>query len=245
MGSGTSSLTHEQSAELAARMKKCYQVCVEEKFENEIMQSTMTLEYNKILKEFADKAADPATNEIKDKPVKSHSAETLVHKKESVKLGNHLRSDSSSRLKPEGGSTKRAPTRRRSFDQAVKKVKEQTDIIATMAAMVEVNQSEKAAAAPSAEPVADSWDSVTTQPFCTVCQMAFKSQAFLDRHVKYSDLHTKNVKKAQGIVDPIPEEKVVEVPATSPVKQAELPDHQFLAKQVEGVHFKLLYSGQF
>lgn len=206
------------------------------------MQSTLTVEYHKAMKEFAEKAADPVTHETKDsKPAKSNSAESLANKKETIKLGNHLRSDSSSRLKSEGGSMKRAPTRRRSFDQAVKKVKEQSDIIATMAAMVEVNTSEKAATA-APEPVADSWDSVTTQPFCTVCQMAFKSQPFLDRHVKYSDLHTKNVKKAQGIVDPIPEEKVVEAAATSPVKTTELPEHLF-QKQVEGVHYKLLYSG--
>ena len=75
----------------------------------------------------------------------------------------------------------------------------------------------------------DSWDSVTEQPYCKICQMAFKSLAFLDRHVKYSDVHIKNVKLANdalnqtsnGVVDKLHEKMV----------------------QKEGVHYKLIYHG--
>lgn len=35
-------------------------------------------------------------------------------------------------------------------------------------------------------PNADSWDSVIDQPFCTTCQMAFKTSSALQRHVQYS-----------------------------------------------------------
>ena len=47
-------------------------------------------------------------------------------------------------------------------------------------------------------PITDCWDSVTQQPFCTICQMAFKSIAFLERHNKYSDLHKSNVLKEEN-----------------------------------------------
>jgi hypothetical protein len=78
--------------------------------------------------------------------------------------------------------------------------------------------------------VVDSWDSVTQQPYCKICCMAFKSENFLDRHVKFSDLHATNVKKLKGELSPLP------IPA-EPVKLAPL------VKQIEGEHYKLLYTG--
>jgi len=69
---------------------------------------------------------------------------------------------------------------------------------------------------------------VSDQPYCKICQMAFKSLAFLDRHVKYSDVHIKNVNKlasdanqSNEVVDKLQEKMI----------------------QKEGVHYKLLYHG--
>jgi hypothetical protein len=98
-------------------------------------------------------------------------------------------------------------------------------------------------ASPEKEP-ADSWDSVTQQPFCDVCQMAFKSIVFLERHTKYSDLHAKNVARKEGkdVKDPL-----VKEPAPAPVPEPvveEAPAAQALpAVQVEGKDYKLLYTG--
>jgi hypothetical protein len=51
-----------------------------------------------------------------------------------------------------------------------------------------------AAVATEAPPAVDSWDSITQQPYCNICQMAFKSISFLDRHVNHSTIHAHNVK---------------------------------------------------
>jgi hypothetical protein len=82
---------------------------------------------------------------------------------------------------------------------------------------------------PVTEPpvIADSWDSVTQQPFCNLCQMAFKSNSFLDRHIKFSDMHAKAVKKAADI----------EAGKVESIKE------KVQVLQEEGKHFKLLYSG--
>lgn len=91
--------------------------------------------------------------------------------------------------------------------------------------------SRSAAEMPTLQEVADSWDSVTTQPFCDTCKMAFKSLAFLERHVKFSSIHADNVKKIK------PEGLAA---LTSPPKPSK---KEILVAQQEGTHFRLLYSG--
>lgn len=80
----------------------------------------------------------------------------------------------------------------------------------------------------------DSWDSVSTQPYCAVCKMAFKSIPFLERHVKYSDVHAKNVKMAE-------EEAAGPIMKTNALPTTE--SGKLSPKQVEGEHYKLMYSG--
>lgn len=81
-------------------------------------------------------------------------------------------------------------------------------------------------------PSADSWDNVQEQPRCLVCKMTFPSQIKLDRHIKYSDGHKKEVEKAKNAPVEITQEQV----------------HHNLQESVhhpvEGIHFKLLYSGE-
>eukprot|EP01034_Spumella_vulgaris_P022122 gene22122-28227_t len=136
--------------------------------------------------------------------------------------------------------------------QGMKKTVEGTSVADALKKAQEVSQS--AAQLPSlpvVPEVVDSWDSVSTQPFCTVCQMAFKSMAFLERHTKYSDLHTKNAAKQGGaamvsvapkmeVVAPIAEDSSVSVSASGHSTSLAA---KFLSKQVEGTDYKLLYTG--
>ena len=73
-------------------------------------------------------------------------------------------------------------------------------------------------------PAKDCWDSVDEQPYCKVCSMAFKTEAFLERHIKYSDMHAKAIAKGESS-------------ATEALVEPKL------QKQEEGVHYKLVYSG--
>jgi hypothetical protein len=87
----------------------------------------------------------------------------------------------------------------------------------------------------------DTWDSVVEQPYCEVCQMAFQSAVKLDRHVKFSSLHTsavaKKAKKAEADAKKAalsPEETASAAAAAAEAK---------VVKQQEGVDYKLMYSG--
>lgn len=85
---------------------------------------------------------------------------------------------------------------------------------------------------------ADHWDSVSQLPYCTVCEMAFKSLSLLDRHNKYSDLHARTVKKKeeQAAAALLKAEGGDEAHALEALSMEQ-------AKQVEGRDFKHLYYG--
>ena len=84
----------------------------------------------------------------------------------------------------------------------------------------------------SPQPTADSWDSVSEQPFCNACAMAFKSFPILDRHIKYSDIHSANVKKLE----------IAQNSNTAAVDSNTNIDEK-RGKMVEGRDYKLLYYG--
>jgi len=145
-----------------------------------------------------------------------------------------LPSDDTSNIKSKisDPSPKPALNRRRSFENKV--VKPAADSFKAKEPLtLSVSQS-----VPTIETVAtvDHWDSVTEQPFCDICKMAFKSMSFLERHVKYSDLHKTTLAKfnaSEGLKKPETATKIVAAPsAVVNVKG-----------QVEGQHYKLLYNG--
>lgn len=78
--------------------------------------------------------------------------------------------------------------------------------------------------------------------------MAFKSQAFLDRHMKYSDLHIKNVARKEGTEkkpeDALTPPTVSKTPSIDETKALAADTSTKLAEpQIEGKHYKLLYTG--
>eukprot|EP01040_Poterioochromonas_malhamensis_P007963 gene7963-8606_t len=183
----------------------------------------------------------------------------------SMKSGSHkgavddLTSKASARLAAKGSGKHPAipSTRRRSFDsnQALKKPAPAVPAVEIPILRASshdnlpgsqspkksdrppLTESSSEAALPTASSdILDSWDSVTQQPYCKICQMAFKSEAFLERHIKFSDLHTQNVKKANGELEP---PKLAEENNTVP-PNASIAN---ITKQVEGEHYKLLYTG--
>lgn len=57
-------------------------------------------------------------------------------------------------------------------------------------------------AQPKKEPTApdqDFWDSVSTQPTCLICKMVFVSETKRDTHMKYSEVHLKNVQALEAL----------------------------------------------
>ncbi len=72
----------------------------------------------------------------------------------------------------------------------------------------------------------DNWDSVVQQPRCAICEMVFQTQSKLDRHIKFSSLHAETLKKKEAQKN-----------------AAENPIEPEPVKSVEGVDYKMLYSG--
>ena len=68
--------------------------------------------------------------------------------------------------------------------------------------------------------------------------MAFKSYAFLERHINYSDLHAKNVIKLEMAANAISN-----APSDDMVVDPEVELAAKRAKMIEGRDYRLLYSG--
>jgi hypothetical protein len=75
--------------------------------------------------------------------------------------------------------------------------KQNADMAAQLELMKAGNAELSGSAPVGAEATQDSWDSVSQLPYCTVCQMAFKSASQLTRHEKYSSLHASNKESAE------------------------------------------------
>jgi hypothetical protein len=62
-------------------------------------------------------------------------------------------------------------------------------------------QPSSSAAASIAKVPTDCWESISQQPYCNVCAMAFKTSMFLSRHIKYSDQHSRNLNKRLTVLE--------------------------------------------
>ncbi len=232
MGGGTSTLSVDQSLLITKELKERYEKLKLEDIDDLSIQNILTAEYNKLAESFKDQK--PTVPEQK----KSVSKVSLS--KKGGGLSDNVSSKTSGLAK---NTSSKTPSRRKSFDAPKK-----TNIIqpsegsskVSSSLVVAINeQMVTSTSTPVMTPikeVLDSWDSVSTQPFCTICQMAFKSPAFLERHVKYSDIHTRNVNLAAAA--PSSELSDFALPFSGST-----PSTKFTVKQVEGQHYKLLYTG--
>jgi hypothetical protein len=259
MGSGASTLTKEQSVKLTQTLKEKYESYKAAGEAESDIQQKLTKEYHEIVAEL--KIGDLAVNANADAPklakigkASTSSSTGKLPSRASFEDKEKVvtpKSGTSSKMglgssKMASGSTKGGGTRRRSFDgnkaggataAAVAAAQEALKIAEESAAASAAAAAETPAPAPE-DAQADSWDSVSQQPYCNVCQMAFKSATFLERHVKYSDLHIKNVQKQKEANDPVLPD-IGTVDEMFPVSQS----GKLEAKQVEGKHYRLLYSG--
>jgi len=93
----------------------------------------------------------------------------------------------------------------------------------------------------------DHWDSVATQPYCDICTMAFKTDAYLDRHIKYSDVHQQNkVKKDKNDAIKKHQQGQIKVDDMVPITVVVVADDMTMTTytQVEGIDYKLIYNGR-
>uniref|UniRef100_A0A7S0XDU4 Uncharacterized protein n=1 Tax=Chromulina nebulosa TaxID=96789 RepID=A0A7S0XDU4_9STRA len=93
---------------------------------------------------------------------------------------------------------------------------------------------------PTAVTKIDNWDSVTELPFCIICKMSFKSVAFLDRHIKFSEVHQKNIEDAQQSAR---DTALLQSNALSQTVTSKGTDLVLKKLQEEGVDYRLVYSG--
>ncbi len=261
MGSGSSSVhTNEQKAIVAQKLKEFYEN--NKNLSDEELQLKLSGEYARVLAEIHPQKTEQHPEihgKTSDTPVlegqstKATSNRGFLERQQSTR-GGPPKKTAKTAEKSSASSTDR-PARRRSYDQLP--AKKQPSEVATLAqslsavSLPTVNEllSQSAPLAisamtsnvspinpiPASDNNADSWDSVSEQPYCDVCKMAFKSMAFLERHRKFSSLHMDNEKRRQT-----GEKAALALP---PPQELTKKEELTIVKQEEGTHYRLLYSG--
>jgi hypothetical protein len=237
----------------------------------EELQAILVREYNTIVANFPPRSGDdrkstPVTPRVPESDTLS-PADLKTNPSPSGKSTQSKRSARDGLLqrsfdRDNGQSNKNArkgPTRRRSFDQSASaETKAIVEALTKPEAAIGAsgveklssteNQSQSAPQMDISSTAVDSWDSVSTQPYCDICKMAFKNKAFLERHVKYSNLHIQNEKAAKAALgENENEEKNPDTSVSgneSPHTPLPHPEHeQKQPEQEEGRDYRLLYSG--
>ena len=217
MGSGASHLNSEQKSLLVQKITSAYEKCSANKLDDEIVIQVLMSDYRRVLTDIT-----PTKAAIIYSPPFTTGSSKIIGKTTKFGVG----------LKDVTKNTTIKPTRRRSFDSS--------RITMIKGKNTKMKSSQSETAVKLAETALDSWDSVTQQPFCEICQMAFKTTAFLERHIKYSDLHTKNVEKRKT---PTKMNVPLVTPKTPSTDEEEVTSPGLVEPQVEGKQYRLLYTG--
>ncbi len=178
-------------------------------------------------------AQTPPRGKIVHKPVQSGMAKGSVKSGKSMKRGTRRRSYGVQEQMKLGRVSEDKSMVESASAPVIEPVMDSVAAIevaqAEMAAEMERMNAEIKSPGSNTQEKIDSWDSVTLMPYCDDCQMAFKTQAALTRHVKYSNLHEQIVKRKT-------EEEAAAAVAESSEKKIDI-------RQEEGKDFRLLYYG--
>lgn len=260
MGSAASvNLTSEQKVSLTNHLSNFYEL---HKDNHNELPALLESEYNRLTSIYIDDISKhpdktisnphssvkfngntASTKSIKSPPPNlklNLATKSIDNNEKSTKEGSntHRGPSLSARLNARGagqGTTNNRGARRRSFDnKASPDKKPEPTLLSEVSSSTSLPNIQL-------EEVVDNWDSVTQQPYCDICKMVFKNVPFLERHIKYSSVHSDNLKLVSG------ECKEISSPGPSlsqfAKKYKESISQINIAPQEEGTHYRLLYSG--
>jgi hypothetical protein len=219
------SLPNHTSAKLTRALCDEYEILrLKKDMNDEEINIALTAKYNALIDEYYHNTNEKGWDSVSDNGLSNRisrvpSKQVLSRKQEEELVIPKL--DSHSKLPDPSLSPPRrtAAARRKSFASVRLPAIEESKVPPSP-----INYSTAGVSIPQG---VDSWDSVTQQPFCHVCMMAFKSIFALEKHEKFSSIHEKVAKKK---LDDYEKSLISEEP--------------YIVEQVEGVHFKMLYAGR-
>ena len=196
MGGGISSqnIDCNQKLSFAKSLRNNYDAYVEEGLSDDIILERVMRDYRNLLESLPVDTTQSPNN---------LNLDLDNNDKNYTSCGQHL--SSSPLIK-----SKKVNTRRRSFDN-INLTRGNLDPPAPLFNIISQNKSlssssiqpssSSSAASSVAKVLTDSWESISQQPYCNVCAMAFKTSMFLSRHIKYSDQHSRNLNKRQTVLE--------------------------------------------
>jgi hypothetical protein len=153
--------------------------------------------------------------------------------------------DKSSATTAEAGASAQAPAAAQDSDHDIDEKEDEDKVTAIVQSPSSANLLSESMSSKT-----DNWDSVSKQPFCSVCKMAFKSAAFLERHIKYSEVHQKTLEEMKLEAELGAEVAAADSTAdqTTTPPQVRSPSIARLSfrqnqKAVDGVDYRQIYHG--
>lgn len=231
MGNGISINDTDKKTDISRHLREKYEECKLHGASDSELQVQLTNEFNQWMEAYSKaeelKASIMHAEELVSKVAVVAQITSLDGKSDKLNGQKKSKPSLDDKIKENNNNHKKVTklTRRRSFDQKNNKL---LDLKVQELPVVEAAAADVATITQAAEhhDELDHWDSVAAQPYCNICAMAFKSPAFLERHIKFSDIHQRNITTAETSAVSI-------FNTTDAVPQ----------KALEGIDYKLIYSG--
>lgn len=237
MGNGISINDSEKKSDISRHLREKYEECKLHGASDSELQAQLTDEFNQWMGTYSKaeelKASIIRAEELVSKVVAAAQITSIDGKTDKLNGQKKSKLSLDDKIKDNNNHKKVTKlTRRRSFDQKHHKLLDlkvqESPVVVVEATDIAITHAEDV---PHDEH--DHWDSVAAQPYCDICAMAFKSPAFLERHIKFSDIHQRNI-----AADAETSTKVALLNNTVVTADTAVPQ-----KALEGIDYKLIYSG--
>mmetsp|Transcript_9030 Transcript_9030/g.13569 ORF Transcript_9030/g.13569 Transcript_9030/m.13569 type:complete len:434 (+) Transcript_9030:35-1336(+) len=194
MGNGVSTLSTDERAEIVSEMRKLYAEASERgEISDSEIHDKLAMSYEELVKK---KTTVKVSQKVKSEVKISSGRKKVPSRRRSFENPNFTKNAPS--VKDPVAKSLPPPRPPKKIDEPQLSLPDFPSVPPSVSPDIEsrsvdMEQPLVQAEAENIPPNVDSWDSVREQPSCLICKIVFSSATKLDTHLKYSEVHKKNM----------------------------------------------------